>query len=134
METRNYFEEEVQRATGSDSFLNDRETTIKTGTGKIARKFILAIGLAGFGIFLNSCMVGYVATEPVYVEYTRPAPPASNYIWINGDWGYNRQNHMYVQKSGYWKKQNQKKTYVAGHWEGSQRGKYWVPGQWQRMR
>jgi len=97
------------------------------------KKFIFLISFAGVLLLLNSCSTtGYVATEPAYVEYTRPAPPSNIHVWVDGDWIYNRQTHVYVRQNGYWQKPNHGRTYVSGHWQVGPRGRSWAPGHWQR--
>jgi len=63
------------------------------------KKFICLFSLAGMLMLLSSCTTtGYVASEPVYVEYARPAPPSKLHIWVDGDWVYNRQTSVYVRR------------------------------------
>jgi hypothetical protein len=96
------------------------------------KKLNLLIGLVAVALLLNSCFVGYVASEPSYVEYSRPAPPGNQYVWVDGDWGWNNQRHSYVQKSGYWVKPRQGQSYVSGNWQTTPRGKSWSKGHWQK--
>ena len=97
------------------------------------KKFIFLISLAGIIVLLNSCSTtGYVTSEPAYVEYSRPAQPSSNYIWIDGDWQYSRPTHVYVQKSGYWSRPSEGRTYQKGNWQSSPQGKSWNKGQWKK--
>ena len=96
------------------------------------KKFILIISFAVAAISLNSCLVGYVATEPAYVEYSRPVQPNSTYIWIDGDWGWNSQTQVYVQKTGYWEKPRPNQTYRAGHWNQTPKGRSWSNGGWEK--
>ena len=99
------------------------------------KKFIFLISLAGVLLLLNSCSTtGYVATEPLYVEYTRPAAPSNIHVWVDGDWIYNRQTHVYVRQNGYWQKPSNGRTYVSGHWQVGPRGRSWAPGHWQKRR
>ena len=88
--------------------------------------------LAGASISLNSCMGGYVMSEPSYTEYERPARPSETHIWIDGDWNWNSQTHLYVQKAGYWDRPRQGQSYVKGNWQTTQRGKSWNKGHWQK--
>lgn len=97
------------------------------------KKFIFLFSLAGMLLLLNACSTtGYVTTEPAYVEYTRPARPSNLHIWIDGDWQYNRQSRVYVQKNGYWSKPSQGRTYQAGHWQATPQGKSWSKGHWKK--
>ena len=96
------------------------------------KKVIYFICLAGMGLFLNSCIAGYIATEPGYVEYARPMRPSEQHIWIDGDWGWNNQTHVYVQRAGYWDRPRQGQSFVSGHWQSTPKGKSWSKGHWQK--
>lgn len=101
--------------------------------GKIFRIFLFLIVFAGACLTFNSCVGGYVASEPVYDDvYDRPASPGIGYIWIDGDWRWNRQSHNYVHDHGYWARSKSGHSYKKGHWESEPRGKYWVKGRWNR--
>ena len=121
----------VQEAIKCEPVMNATETSIDTKFGKYLKKFIFIATLAGIGLFLNSCMGGYIATEPAYTVYARPAQPSNLHIWIDGDWGWNSRSHMYVQKAGYWEQPRQGQTYVQGTWKTTPRGKSWSKGHWQ---
>jgi hypothetical protein len=121
----------VQKAIKYEPVMNAAETSVGIKFGKYLKKFIFLTSLIGIGLFLNSCMGGYVATEPTYTEYARPAQPSNLHIWIDGDWGWNSQSHMYVQKTGSWEQPRQGKTYVSGYWQTTPRGKSWSKGHWQ---
>jgi hypothetical protein len=97
------------------------------------KKIIYLSSLAGILLFLSSCTaIGYVESEPAYVVYSRPAPPSSLHVWIDGDWVFNRQSHVYVQQQGYWSKRNRGRSYVSGHWQSTPKGKTWSKGHWQK--
>jgi len=96
------------------------------------KKFVYITSLAGIGLFFNGCMAGYVATEPTYSEYSRPQRPSDLHVWIDGDWVFNRQTQVYVQRNGYWMQPQQNRVYVSGHWQTTPRGKYWSKGRWQK--
>jgi hypothetical protein len=83
--------------------------------------------------FLNSC-VGYIESEPSYVEIERPARPSVEHIWIDGGWRWDYRNHIYVQRPGYWVQSRQGRSYIKGHWEAGPKGKRWIDGHWQRER
>jgi hypothetical protein len=109
------------------------ETRPITKVRKYMKMFFFISSMAGIGLFLNSCMEGYVATQPTYVEYSRPQRPSELHVWVDGDWAYNRSTRVYVQKNGYWQQPRQNRTYVSGHWQSSPRGHYWVSGRYQRQ-
>jgi hypothetical protein len=98
----------------------------------VMKKLIYLTSLVGMGLFVNSCSLGYVSTEPVYVENVRPARPSNMHIWIDGDWVYNRQTNAYARNAGYWEMQRQNRSYVSGQWQNGTRGKYWQRGHWQK--
>lgn len=90
---------------------------------------VLAVSL----LMMSSCTTqGYVTSEPTYTEYARPERPSSLYVWIDGDWVYNRQTKVYVRKNGYWQRPSRGRTYVSGTWQSSPQGLYWQTGHWQR--
>jgi hypothetical protein len=101
---------------------------------KNLKKIVIIGSLAGMGLLVNGCATGYVASEPAYVEYNRPAQPSTHHVWVNGDYAYNHRNHVYVQRNGYWHKPYNNSTYVPGHWQSTPRGHYWVNGKWHRIR
>jgi hypothetical protein len=121
----------VQTAIKCEPVMNAAEPRTDTKFGRYLKKFIFLASLAGMGLFLSSCMAGYVATEPAYTVYARPPQPSNLHIWINGDWGWNSQSHMYVQRAGYWEQPRQGRTYVSGYWQSSPQGKSWSKGHWQ---
>jgi hypothetical protein len=108
----------------------------KAGVCARAGKYIKALGyiviFTGIGLLFNSCVGGYVASEPSYQEYSRPPRPSETHIWIAGDWGWDSHSRIYVQKTGYWEKPRQGHTYVDGYWKTSPQGKSWSKGHWQK--
>ncbi len=109
------------------------EMSVVAKAGRNMRKIFYITSLAGIAICFGSCTAtGYVATEPSYVEYSRPPQPSSVHIWVGNDWVYSQQNHIYVQKPGYWEKPSHNRTYVSGYWQSSPQGQHWVPGHYQR--
>ena len=123
---------DVQDSIKSKLLLNSSETGLISRAGVNFKKIIYIASLAGMGLFLNSCLVGYVATEPAYVEYSRPPRPNNLYIWVDGDWAWSNQSHAYVQRTGYWEKPRQNQTFVTGHWQTTAKGKSWSNGHWQK--
>ena len=101
--------------------------------GKQFRKIIFIGSLAVMGFCVNSCVAGYVETEPAYVEYSRPPRPSSMHIWIDGDYAWNNQTHVYVQRAGYWEQPRQGQVFVTGHWQSGPKGKSWTNGRWEKQ-
>lgn len=119
---------EIHLTINPKPFVIIRESSV----GKYMKIFSYMVLLVGITIIFNSCLGGYVASEPSYVEYDRPQRPSETHIWIDGDWNYNNQTHLYVQKAGYWDRPRQGQSYVAGSWQSTSRGKSWSKGHWQR--
>ena len=101
--------------------------------GRYMKIFSYLVLLTGIGFAFTSCMGGYMASEPTYTEYARPPRLSETQIWIDGDWGWNNQSHVYVQRAGYWTNPRQGQSYVAGNWKTTQRGKSWTKGHWQKQ-
>ncbi|MGD0343215.1 MAG: hypothetical protein ABSA76_16055, partial [Bacteroidales bacterium] len=116
-----------------EPLLNTAGTGVNAKFSRHLKKFVYMTSLAGIGLFFNGCMAGYIASEPTYVEVSRPPRPSNLHIWIDGDWAWNYQTHVYVQKAGYWERPRQSQTYVSGHWQTTPRGKSWAKGHWQRQ-
>jgi hypothetical protein len=131
MKTKDILTRKVQNEIRLEPQLIPEETNIFPQTIKPLKMLIFATGLVGMGLLFNSCMGGYIASEPSYVEYSRPQRLTETQIWIDGDWGYNRQSNVYVQKAGYWGNPRQGQTYVSGSWQTNAHGKSWSKGRWQ---
>ena len=100
---------------------------------ELLKRALYVAGLAGVMMGFNGCYTtGYIASEPVYIEYARPARPSNLHIWINGDYGWNRTSHTYVQSNGYWQKPSQGRTYRDGHWKSTPKGNSWSKGRWEK--
>jgi hypothetical protein len=123
---------DVPKATQSQSIWTNAEVVITNKASGGIKRIIFLASLAGIGLFFNGCTAGYVATEPSYVEYSRPERPSEYHIWIDGDWVFNNQTHAYVQRNGYWERPIQGRTYVSGQWQSTPKGKYWSKGRWQK--
>jgi hypothetical protein len=132
MKKNEELQNEVHLALNRNQFMNKRKLGISARVGKYMKIFSYLILLTGIGLVFNSCMGGYVASEPSYTDYARPPRPSETHIWIDGDWNWNNQTHVYVQKAGYWEKPRIGQSYVAGSWQSSQRGKSWTKGHWQK--
>jgi len=126
-------QKDVRDAIKWEMLLNAKENNVSANVGKHFKKFIYLTGLVGIGLFFNSCMPGYVGSEPSYVESTRPSRPSNLHVWVDGDWAYSRQTHAYVHNDGYWSKPRQGRTFVSGHWQESSRGHSWTSGRWQKQ-
>jgi hypothetical protein len=123
---------DVQNAKQNQSLLIVAKASTISKVGGNLKRIIIVTSLAGIGFFFTGCTAGYVATEPSYVEYSRPQRPSDLHIWIDGDWVFNTQTHAYVQRNGYWEKPVQGRTYISGSWQSTPRGKYWSKGHWQK--
>lgn len=132
MKTNENLQRDLQDVIQCESLSGTIETSFVEKVGMNLKRIIYVTSLAGMGLFFYACAPGYVATQPAYVEYTRPAQPSGLHVWIDGDWRYSRQTHAYERRNGYWEKPNQGRTYVSGHWQSTPRGQYWVAGRWQR--
>ncbi|MGA1977065.1 MAG: hypothetical protein ABSG89_04335 [Bacteroidales bacterium] len=121
----------VQKVIKCEPSMNADGISVDAKFRRYLKRFIFIASLAGIGLFFNSCMSGYVATEPAYSVYARPPQPSSAHIWIDGDWGWNSQTHVYVQNAGYWEQPRQGQRYVSGSWKTTPRGKTWLKGRWQ---
>ena len=131
MKNIEFIQKDVQNLKIQESIPGMVKSSFTANAGKHLKNFIYITGLAGIGLFANSCSLGYVATEPVYTEYARPARPSNLHVWIDGDWIYNRQTHAYARNTGYWESPRQNSTYVSGSWQKDSRGQYWKKGKWQ---
>jgi hypothetical protein len=123
---------EVHFAISRKPLLNNNGSDTYAKVGKYMKIFSYVVFMTGVALIFTSCMGGYVASEPAYVDYARPQRQYDNQIWIDGDWNWNNQTHVYVQKAGYWDKPRQGQSYVAGNWQTTQRGKSWNKGHWQK--
>lgn len=133
MKTNEDLQKDVHDEIQSKLLLNAAEISVTAIIKKHIRKAIYITSLAGVGLLFNSCIGGYIATEPVYVETSRPPQPSNLHIWIDGDWYWSNQSHTYVKRNGYWEQPRQNRIYVAGYWQTSPKGRYWKPGHWQRQ-
>ena len=134
MKTSEHSQEYIQDPIVLETLLNRPINDFIAKLGKHLKKFIYLIPLVGIPICFDSCIPGYILSEPVYVEHARPPQPSNFHIWIDGDWVYHPQAHAYVKKEGYWKKPAPNRTYVSGYWQTTQRGHSWSPGHWQNQR
>jgi hypothetical protein len=132
MKKNEELQNEIHFAISRKPFLNTCKTGVYASIGKYMKIFSYIFLFTGIGIIFNSCVGGFIASEPVYVEYARPQRQHNNQIWISGDWGWNNQTHAYVQRTGYWTSPRQGQTYVAGSWKTTQHGKSWNKGHWQK--
>ena len=72
----------------------------------------------------------YVTAQPKPVIVNRPAAPAPNYVWIEGEWI--PKGSTYVYQPGHWIAPRPKHVWMPGHWVRVHRGWYWVKGYWTR--
>jgi hypothetical protein len=132
MKKNEELQNEIHFAMSRRSLLPFRKTGVHANIGKYMKIFSYLVLFTGIGIVLNSCMAGYIASEPTYTEYARPQRLNEIQIWIDGDWNWNYRTHAYVQKAGYWEQPRQGQSYVAGRWQTTQHGKSWTKGYWQK--
>jgi hypothetical protein len=120
----------------SDPVKNEATAGIYHKTGKYMRIFGFFVSLTFVAMVFTSCMGGFMATDPSYnyqyQEYARSPQPGYASVWIEGNWNYNNQTHVYIQKAGYWERPRQGQTYVSGSWQTNQHGKSWSKGHWQK--
>jgi len=121
----------LPKTTNCTPLLSLKEAGFISKTSNHIKKIIFIGSFAGIGLFMNSCMAGYVATEPTYTEYSRPERPSDLHVWIDGDWIYNQSSHVYVQNRGYWEKPQQNRIYIQGSWQSTPKGKHWTKGRWE---
>lgn len=114
-----------------DPAKNAAEKNFSNKLGKQLKKIVFAASLAGIAIIFNGCSAGYVASEPAYMQYDRPAQPSNLSIWIDGDWNWNSRSQQYYQRNGYWDNPRPGRTYTSGHWHATPKGKTWSKGYWQ---
>ena len=72
----------------------------------------------------------YVTEQPSPASVTRPAAPAPNYVWMEGEWI--PKDKTYVYQPGYWMAPHPGYKWIPGHWVHEHRGWYWVKGYWRR--
>jgi len=122
---------DIHKATEKEPLLNATEPGHQIKINKYLKGLIYLTFVTGIALLFNSCMGGYVAIEPAYMEYSRPQQPSNVAIWIEGDWTWNSRTHVYVQNRGYWTNPRQGRTYQSGYWKSTPRGKSWSKGYWQ---
>ena len=122
----------------SDLVENEARVGIFHKFGKYMRIFGYLAFSGVVAMVFTSCMggYGYMTSDPSYQyqyqEYARTPQPAYASVWIEGNWNYNNQTHVYVQRAGYWERPRQGQSYVAGSWQTTQHGKSWSKGHWQK--
>ncbi len=72
----------------------------------------------------------YVEIRPSRPFYTRTAPPAPGYIWVEEEWG--PTHHGYEWRGGYWVRPRPGYRYRAGYWRHTHHGYVWMSGRWYR--
>lgn len=90
--------------------------------------FIAVVAL----IFMSSCRPSgaFVKVRPEAPVYVHPASPSAGYVWVDGDWVWQR--NRYVYRQGYYiKSRPHHSAYVAGHWQRRGHGWIWIPGRWR---
>jgi hypothetical protein len=130
MGTNESLQKVVQTEFNSDSSPNATRTSFSNKFGHNLKRIVLVTSLTGAALFFNGCSAGYVATEPAYMQYDRPARPNEYAIWIEGDWNWSNRSQQYYQKNGYWDSPRQGQSYMAGYWQTTPKGKTWTKGHW----
>ena len=96
------------------------------------RLLIIAGLVAGLAFFAGCGPARHtVTTQPVAPVYERPASPGATYVWVDGDWRWQRGNYVY--NNGYWARPGNNRTWVGGSWVNTpNKGYYWKKGYWRR--
>ncbi len=81
-------------------------------------------------LFVGCLAEGHVAEVPCFEEVKRPPKINENDVWIEGNWIWNRNNHLYTHSNGYWHKHLAGRAYSQGYWQQRPRGLHWVLGYW----
>lgn len=131
-QSQNELQNEVHFASNEGPSAVAPRRIIYSKAGKYLKIFIYTVLLTLTGIVFDSC-VGYVASEPTYIEHDRPHRPGDAYIWIDGGWRWDSRSHIYMERPGYWAVPRENRLFVSGHWQVTPHGKKWVDGHWQRQ-
>jgi hypothetical protein len=89
------------------------------------------LGILFFALLVTSCRTNYVKERPTIAEVLRPPSPGNNYVWLNDNWVYNRQERNYIRSNGYWAKPKTNRNYRQGYWKTNKNGSHWVAGRWK---
>ncbi len=69
-----------------------------------------------------------VRTKTVIVKSNKPG---GNYVWIEGQWKWNKKRQSYVWVDGRWaKRPRNSSVWVAGKWKKVAGGYKYIPGHW----
>jgi hypothetical protein len=101
------------------------------------KKIISTLFLAIVALLLNissssAQVVKDKPKEPNLFNEKREAKPGPGYIWIDGEWKYNKKKELYEHQSGKWEKEKDGHAWVNGHWEREAGGYKWEPGHWKK--
>jgi hypothetical protein len=130
MGTNENTQKDVLNGFKPDSSRNATPTSFSNKFGSSLKKIVFLSSLAGAALLFNGCSAGYVASEPSYMQYDRPARPNEYAIWIDGDWNWSSRSQQYYQKNGYWDNPRHGQTYMSGYWQSTPKGKTWTKGHW----
>jgi hypothetical protein len=130
MEKNEILQKVVHNESNPDSSINASKSIFRDKFGRNLKKIVFAASLAGIALFFSGCSAGYVASEPSYSYYDRPAQPHNLSVWIDGEWDWNNRSQSYYQTNGYWDNPRQGQTYVSGYWQSTPKGKTWSKGHW----
>lgn len=71
---------------------------------------------------------------PVKTSGPDSAPPAENYVWIPGEWKWNKKKKRYAWLTGYWTPKRPGYVFIEGRWKTLAKKQYeWIPGAWTEV-
>jgi WXXGXW repeat (2 copies) len=132
MQRNSELQKQIHKIINKDPHLKNEKPGLFSSSGKYLKILSYLILFSGMSLFFSSC-VGYVESEPSFVESARPARPGDAYIWIDGGWRWDTRSHVYIRRPGHWEMPRHERSYEAGHWESTPRGKRWVDGHWSKQ-
>ena len=71
-----------------------------------------------------------VRVRPEAPVYVHPAPPSPGYVWVDGDWIWQR-NHYVYRQGNYLQPRPNRSAYTGGHWQRRGHGWVWISGRWR---
>jgi hypothetical protein len=95
------------------------------------KRIINSLFFAAFLIFFAACSPAYVPTQLSYTEAAIPPSPGLSYVWVEGNWNWNRNTRTYTRSNGSWQLPVNGRSYKPGRWRANLHGVYWVRGRWR---